>query len=254
LGGKKGPGVRFAAGRREGPRSNVWRLFTTKGKDDVYLSCWSFADVVKVSLHESGDWRYALISPDKNRVVDRWLPPNEFAPGFVKALQVIVPSSEVVMPSPHEEAQDRVEKKIDWEPPDPELLLISEAKQDRYAKEILWFPRAPHGFVTCFTVVLSAPDAPEPSDWYAYAGQDTYPVRSIWHAELPNRTVRLVVYEKPMSERNREGMEKLRQQCHQTGKSAMGEPAYGVLKDRRAFFFNSDAHGTRTFVDIALTN
>jgi hypothetical protein len=50
-----GSTVRFAVGKPEGPRSTVWRLWTHK--NEVYISAWSLASDVKISLHSSGDAR-----------------------------------------------------------------------------------------------------------------------------------------------------------------------------------------------------
>lgn len=74
--------VSFAVGTPDGPRSAVWDLWATG--DDLYLSVRYFGGgVLKVSLHPSGDWRYAftkeyaqrstsLIPPGRDRVIDRW--------------------------------------------------------------------------------------------------------------------------------------------------------------------------------------
>ena len=50
--------VRFAVGKPQGPRGNVWRLWTRK--NDVYISAWALTSVQKISLHESGVWRHAF--------------------------------------------------------------------------------------------------------------------------------------------------------------------------------------------------
>ena len=52
--------VRFAVGGTDEPRSLVWRVWATKGKSDVYISGRTQVGVWKVSLHESGVWRFAF--------------------------------------------------------------------------------------------------------------------------------------------------------------------------------------------------
>jgi hypothetical protein len=242
LAGKSGRSTaRFAVGSREGPRSNVWVLFTSKRHNDVYISIRSFADVVKVSLHESGSWRWAftrehlstsspVIPPGANRTVDMWQRPSEIAPGCIQAFQVWVPSSEVTMPE------------------------NPEAKPDRYQKKIHWVPRAPEGYSTCFTVVFSGPEV-VPLSWDAKAGKHTYPARPIWHAELPKhgQKVWVLAHEQPMSEIERKGIEMCRQLCHQFFKHEVGT-IYTALEDRRTFVYTADAEGKRCFIDIAMPN
>jgi hypothetical protein len=231
--------VRFAVGRREGPRSNVWVLFTSKKENDVYLSMRSFADLIKVSLHKSDDWRWAfteehLSSPSPmlpssgNRTMDKWERPAEFAPGCVKAFQILVPSSEVTMPE------------------------YPEGSLDKYRKKIHWVPRAPENFGTCFTVIFTASEV-GPGSWQATAGQQIYQAHPIWHTQLPRdgKYVWVLAHEQPISEIDRKGIEAARQEWNQVFKREAGA-MYTVLKDKRAFLYSADANGTRSFIDIAM--
>jgi hypothetical protein len=52
--------ARFGVGSADGPRSAVWRLWTGKGTSDVYVAARTLGGNLKVSLHESGVWRYAF--------------------------------------------------------------------------------------------------------------------------------------------------------------------------------------------------
>jgi hypothetical protein len=116
---KRRPTVWFAVGAPEGPRSSVLRLWTHE--NEVYISAWALAPVLKISLHSSGDWRHAyttehvaggspFVSAGQSREVDQWKPPPELAPGAIKAFQIVVPSSEVTIPS-HPKANEAFRRK-----------------------------------------------------------------------------------------------------------------------------------------------
>src|SRR5215211_480335 len=73
--------VRFGVGDADGPRSAMWRLWTQKGTCDVYIAARTLGGVQKVSLHESGVWRFAFTSVywegrastgDEDRLIERW--------------------------------------------------------------------------------------------------------------------------------------------------------------------------------------
>jgi hypothetical protein len=64
---------------------------------------------IKVSLHASGDWRHAFSSehykkpapfaPSKRRrVIKRWSRPREFALGYTRAFQILIPDQHIVTP------------------------------------------------------------------------------------------------------------------------------------------------------------
>jgi hypothetical protein len=100
--------ARFAVGSPNGPSSAIW-LIWAKARDherpaqsDVYLSTRPLAGSLKVSLHESGEWQYSFTSQWMqqsastatsltSRHVDRWQRPQEFAPGFTLAFQIVFP-------------------------------------------------------------------------------------------------------------------------------------------------------------------
>ena len=48
--------ARLAVGRPDGPSSGVLRIWSPKGKSDVYASMRGIAGQVKISLHESGTY------------------------------------------------------------------------------------------------------------------------------------------------------------------------------------------------------
>jgi hypothetical protein len=100
--------LRFAVGR-PGRRSSVWRLWANRGKDDVYVATRQSAGIFKVSLHESGDWRFQWVGDDhgdvwfttgegdepQGRIIDRWSRPPAGATGWTDALSIWVPALDV---------------------------------------------------------------------------------------------------------------------------------------------------------------
>ena len=99
--------LRFAVG---GPRlrSTIWRLWANAGTDDIYIASRQTAGEMKVSLHQSGDWRVQVVQPDRpktvhfgarviedGRVLHRWQRPESNAVGWTHALSVVVPGSQL---------------------------------------------------------------------------------------------------------------------------------------------------------------
>ncbi|NIL81991.1 hypothetical protein [Rhodococcoides kroppenstedtii] len=101
--------IKFAVGS-PGRRSGLWRIWSPKDKADVYVQPQSNESLVKVSLHESGDWRCQVLFekfdsadirlvnlPDESsRIIDQWAQHQPFADGWTGALTVVVPSADVV--------------------------------------------------------------------------------------------------------------------------------------------------------------
>jgi hypothetical protein len=93
-----------------GPRSILWRVWTGRRNSDVYISARPIAGELKVSLHESGIWRYAftqrhqlgprpLIGMDEDRAKFKWNRPAEHFPGATRAFVLSVPASELMEPA-----------------------------------------------------------------------------------------------------------------------------------------------------------
>lgn len=109
---KKRP-MRLAVGE-PGRRSSVWRIWAHRNASDVYIGTPRTAAFHKISLHESGDWRYQLIgSLDEvtdipavgwttlegeltGRVLGSWRRPQSMVNGWIDAMRIVVPTSEVV--------------------------------------------------------------------------------------------------------------------------------------------------------------
>ena len=75
-----------------------------KKTDEVYLAAWDVMGVAKLSLHESGRWRWAMtneeairrqLGPDEDRVLQRWDPPAPIAEGWTRAVTIAIPSSSI---------------------------------------------------------------------------------------------------------------------------------------------------------------
>lgn len=134
-----GPGgeVRFGVGSPSGARSGTFRLWAPKNKSDVYVASRPVAGIMKVSLHESGDWRVQFTRPEiaeqwapgQGRVLDHWRRPPDTIDGWTRGLMVWVPESEVTaVPAGHDEKKD-----------------------------IIWVPKPEPGEVIAFHVVIARP-------------------------------------------------------------------------------------------------
>ena len=227
---------RFAVGKPEGPRAHVWLLSPAKNSSDVYITGYGFRRSEKVSLHEHG-WRKAFleedspfVSPGEDRATDKWKRPPEFAPEVTKALEIIVPASEVTMPQ-------RAEAKPDWE-----------------GKEIAWVPSPPEGFATYFTVVYTAPDITARNleiTWETEDGLHRYRARQIWRTELLNgQALWVVTHERPITEAQKEQLDRYKA----AAKQAIGVDRFSAMVDPRAYLWRYDADGTRFFLDVSLAS
>jgi hypothetical protein len=108
--------IRFAVGTADGPRSGVWRLWTNGRKGDVYLASRHLGGTSKVSFHESGRWRNALITTpalgssdsvvvnlqggDDPRMAHVWDRTDNAGPGWTMGFAIIVPEPDVYGPTP----------------------------------------------------------------------------------------------------------------------------------------------------------
>src|SRR5919107_5267804 len=230
--------LRFAVGKPEGPRAHVWLIWTAKNGSDVYIAGYGFRRSEKVSLHERG-WRKAFLAkdspfvlPGEDRATDKWERPPEFAPGVTKALEIIVPASEVTMP-------EQSDVKPDWE-----------------GKDVVWVPSSPEGFATYFTIVYTASDITARNleiTWKTADGLHQYTARSIWRTELPNgQAVWVVTHERPVPEAEKEGLKQFKQQWIATNKQALGVERFSAMAEPRSYLWGYDADGTRFFIDVSL--
>ena len=117
-----GDGLRIAVGSLN-ERASIWRV--TASRNDVFIAARGMDRTMKVSLHESGVWRQAYLTPEHAaasgatglpqfnndpRVLDRWEQP-EGVSGWMHALSVWVPHGHLT-PLPDELENPR--KPIRW--------------------------------------------------------------------------------------------------------------------------------------------
>lgn len=101
--------LRFAVGE-PGRRSTVWRVWPGRAKNDVYLATRKSAGIMKVSFHESGDWRLQWINPEntgtvrwqtlsgqetQGRILHQWCRPKP-REGWTRAISIWVPHEDLV--------------------------------------------------------------------------------------------------------------------------------------------------------------
>ena len=100
---------RFAVGSPNGPRSGIWRVWTAKSpKSDIYVAARSLGGIIKVSLHESREWRTAFtfeyasekfdeaIPVSQSRLIEKWERPSEISPGVTLAFRIVIPNHDLV--------------------------------------------------------------------------------------------------------------------------------------------------------------
>jgi hypothetical protein len=128
--------VRFAVGAPAGPRSGVWKLWTRDGSSDVYLASRHLGGTSKVSFHQSGRWRNALVSTparvtdavvvdladaEDPRMAHVWDRTDNAGPGWTYAFAVIVPEPDVFGPSRPGNLGSRV---VHRQPPEPGTIAV----------------------------------------------------------------------------------------------------------------------------------
>ena len=63
------PGIiRWATGHPDGPQSLTWSVLGAKNSDNVYVGTRGMMDAAKLSLRESGVWRFAFTPPGAEKV------------------------------------------------------------------------------------------------------------------------------------------------------------------------------------------
>jgi hypothetical protein len=108
---KKKP-LRFCVGHPDA-RSSYWTAFANKATSDVYIGIRSSADLHKISLHQSGDFRYQLIGMtqdtldrpdlafyssdegDGGRILHQWRRPEPGPHGWIECLSIVVPAEDL---------------------------------------------------------------------------------------------------------------------------------------------------------------
>lgn len=135
-----GPGgtIRISVGE-PGCHAAVWKIWAGPKKCDVYVAVRSIGGYQKVSLHESGDWRFQWVAEDHaqkyaqttDRVIDQWRQPSEMGEsGWTKGFSMWARHQDVV----------RI--------PDNESLPA----------DLLWVPPPPEGYAMGLHVVIARPE------------------------------------------------------------------------------------------------
>lgn len=131
MAGKK-EAFRFCVGE-PAARSSVWRVFAGQNASDVYISIRSSAGLHKISLHESGDFRYQLINmvqedlersdlavvflsedaeEKTGRIIHRWVRPQPSPEGWIESFRLVIPADDLQLgPSGKKDIGD-----VEWIP------------------------------------------------------------------------------------------------------------------------------------------
>lgn len=135
-----GPGgaIRFGIGSARCAKSSIWRVWANRNSSDVYIAPRHLGKIVKVSLHESGDWRLQWIKSELAtaytnvgiRCIDQWECSARSIAGWRSSYTIWVP--------PTFEALDEGKEPLD--------------------KPVKWVDCPPPDSVTAFTIALVTPD------------------------------------------------------------------------------------------------
>jgi hypothetical protein len=233
--------VRFAVGDPEGARSAIWRLFTSRNKSDVYVSAWALTSVLKVSLHQSGDWQHAFtstrgmqhVAPGQDRALSRWARPADFAPGITKAFEIMIPASEITKP-----------QYLEW---------ANDYRPEYAGKEVVWVPPAPEGHATHFTILFTSAEVTA-ATLPGWPGRNSMGTSLIARAELPNsQTVWLVAVEQEFPESVRQNVENYKRGLAEAARQ-MEAIKPSEIPELRGFLYGQDTDGTHFYVDLSMTD
>jgi hypothetical protein len=227
--GRKARGIRFAVGAPDGPRSAVWRLWVNQRGDDVYIAARGLARDIKVSLHPDY-WYYGftadhvrrgsrLLAPGEDRKKSVWARPTEFSPGWTRAFEIIIPSSEVI------------DERTPYE-----------------GSEAVWFPKPPEGEAARFTVLFSKKDAPRGARGFPAA--EGYEDRTEFVTRLDLKTgesVWTLAHVAPLAPEERGQLEKARHAANEAIREALAD-----ARQPRMVGFGDAIDGVRFFYDISL--
>jgi hypothetical protein len=133
-----GETVRFGVGEPGTARSGVWNVWSNKNKSDVYVAARAIAGLLKISLHEGGDWRLqwtgpnvaARYAPGAPHPLERWVRPAEFGPGWTRAISVLIAEED----------------------------LVAHPYPEQGTKRVLWAPTPSPGGMAAFHIFVAKPD------------------------------------------------------------------------------------------------
>ena len=138
---------RLSVGGPDGPTSATFRIWSLKGKSDVYASVREIAGQVKISLHESGECIAGLVSEFASREAQavaaaggsrhqsKWTRLTHTGQRIVTPLQFVIPESELRLRP--ERATDKQITRI--EPPTQgHTIIISCIFSGQYLLDVDW--------------------------------------------------------------------------------------------------------------------
>lgn len=214
--------LRFGIYDETGAKSSIWKLWVSK--NDVYFAVRPLSGLLKVSLHESGQWQCSFSSeytakldvPNQARHLEKWNRPKEISPGITLAIKVIVPKSE----------------------------LRKQKEELKVSKEVNWIVYSTDKAAIEMTIFLSKPEA-KISEWPGKKSMDTFLIDKF---TLPNgETVWILYMYILLSNEYRQGLEKYRNDILLKGAEKIKN-----TKSPRAMLIGSEPDGSRKFVEVAL--
>lgn len=100
--------IRFSiANDEEKIRAATWVVCSNKNSSDVYIACRELKSAIKVSLHESNEWRLAYdyqfytkkvaedVPRNKDRIIHKWKKADPLVQGITLALRIVTPHTAV---------------------------------------------------------------------------------------------------------------------------------------------------------------
>ena len=226
--------IKFAVGS-PGLRSGLWRVWSPRNKDDIYVKPISLESFSKISLHESGDWRHQVVSdklshpslhfvrmPDpSSRILEQWERPDQYTEGWTEAVAILIPSEDVVpVPADHHKPTD----------------------VDR------WVLRAPPGEMTEFRIDLVSEGAPA----LVFGWQDwrTNPLSIIGaYRTCGGQTVLVTHHRTRMTDSQTEAIERLRVEMSSTLSLDFNTAAH---TGPRMIGAATDPDGCHLYLDLAI--
>jgi hypothetical protein len=223
--------ARFGVMASDGRQSSVWRAWVPAAKSDVYVAARSIAGKLKVSLHESGNWREGFtrefsqnsggfVLPPGDRARQKWQRPPDFAPGLTMAYQVIIPESELWQPAQISNPPD-----VHWEQP------------------------AGVGQESVFSVILMRSEAVGLTGW---PGMDAMASRLVSRFSLANgETCWIVAHDQTTHPDNRTTMDTFKSWVESNRPSF---PNVGDWSSIRGIILVRDPSGTRRSIELRVSD
>lgn len=110
----KGATLRWFVGDEDGLRSSTWSVVGAVHTAEAFFSARAQMGAIKLTLHESMTrlahtdrwWATHALDPEQDRLIQRWSLTAPFAPGWRRALQLLVPTSSLAPALPEKRVRD----------------------------------------------------------------------------------------------------------------------------------------------------